>query len=300
VPKKSTAPKTASSNTNATTQTIKGTGGFFFWETFRGYNFFAVDSLCADENSSLKSDKLDSISWGSEPDEPYTERLGNIGDGADDRFTIKRSLFASEVDMMDSLRKGKYSSLMVFFNHSTGQYVERQYRIKDSYDSMAHLGGQEGVTFTPIEDKDLSDYPSRTMSIYLDHETWYNGPGPASPDPSDKSDSPTEFADWQMFYAAQSLARYQLIQNQRCTIVIPGNAAICAGDKINIRLVNKMPDIAAKDEPFDLESSGEYLIQEATHTYDPTESANGTFFTTLRLMRDSYGMKGKESAHSNK
>ena len=297
VPVKSTKAKSASSNSNETRQNIRGTGGFFFWETFRGYNFFAVDSLCADEKSDLKSDRLQSVVWGSKPDEPYTERLGNIGDGADDRFTIKRSIFASEVDMMDSLRKGKHSSLMVFFNHSTGQYAERVYSIQESYDSMAHLGGQESISYTPIKDKDLSDYPSRTMSIYLDHETWYNGPGPASPDPSDKSDSPTEFADWQMFYSAQSLARYQLLQNQSCMIVIPGNAAICAGDRINIRLVNKMPDVAAKDEPFDLESSGEYLIQETTHTYDPTDSANGTFYTTLRLMRDSYGMKKKESAH---
>jgi len=48
---------TNSSNKNETAQQIKGTGGFFFWESKRGYNFFAVDSLCADNDSKLKSKK---------------------------------------------------------------------------------------------------------------------------------------------------------------------------------------------------------------------------------------------------
>ena len=71
-----------SSNNNQSEQQIKGSGGFFFWETIRGYNFFAVDSLCADDNSKLKSKKLDSQTWGE-----YVERLGNQ-EGGDTRFQI--------------------------------------------------------------------------------------------------------------------------------------------------------------------------------------------------------------------
>ena len=62
--------------------------------------------------------------------------------------------------------------------------------------------------------------------------------------------------------------------------------------------LTKIMDELAKDEPYDLESSGEYLIGEVTHQYDPTMGSNGRFLTTLRLMRDSYGMKGKASVHS--
>ena len=97
---------------------------------------------------------------------------------------------------------------------------------------------------------------------------------------------------------AQSIARYKLLSNQKCSIVIPGNAQICAGDKITVRLVSKLPDEEAKDEPWDLESSGQYLIQEVTHTYDTTTGSNGVFLTTLRLMRDSYGQKDKVSKHN--
>ena len=289
-----------SGNTNKSEEEVKGSGGFFFWETRRGYNFYAVDSLLADEKSPLKSKKLISKAWGSEPYQAYTERAGNTDDGADDRFTIKRSIFGSEINLLNTLRKGKVASKVVFFNHSTGQYSEYVYKLKKSYDNMSHLGGQAILSKIPsgIPGKDLTDLPSRNLSVMIDHETWFNEPGIASPEPEDGSENPTKFADWQKYYTVQAIARYQLLQNQSCTIVIPGNAEICAGDRINIRLISKLPDELAKDEPYDLESSGEYLIQEVTHSYDPTMGNNGRFLTTLRLMRDSYGMKGKASVHS--
>lgn len=300
-PKASNEASTSSKDKNKTeksegktTETVKGTGGFFFWESRRGYNFFAVDSLCADENSPLKSDQFNVPSWG-----PYVETIANQG-GNDERFTIYQSVFGSELDLLSSLRKGKYSSLITFFNHSTGQYAEYQYKIKDSYDNMAHLGGQESISLVPSNEIELSSYPTRRMSYLLDHESWYNDPEIASPNPEDGSGSPTPFADWQMFYAAQTIARYQLLKNQVCTIVIPGNPDICAGDKIDIRLQNKVSNKEAKREPFDVESSGVYLIQEATHTYDTTVGTNGRFTTTLRLLRDSYGMKDKQSKHGTK
>ena len=274
---------------------IRGSSGFFFWETRRGYNFFSVDALCDEPGGTFSAPRLVSESWG-----PYVEKVGNQDDGADDRFTIYESIFDSEIDLMTSLRKGKYASKVVFFNHSTGQYDEYVYKIKSSYDNMAHLGGQETLSLVPVNQEELSDQHSRVMSMMLDHETWFNEPNIASIDEKDGAQKPTEFADWQKFYAAQSLARYQLLKNQQCTIVIPGNAEICAGDKIDVRLVNKLPDKEAKKEPFDKESSGLYLIQEATHTYDRTIGTNGRFLTTLRLMRDSYGMKDKDSGHGTK
>ena len=295
VPAQASYTSTNSGNTATSEQQIKGTGGFFFWETYRGYNFFGVDSLCATEDSKLKSKKLDSQSWG-----PYTERLGNQDDGGDDRFAIYSANFSSEINLMKSLRRGKYSSLMVFFNHSTGQYEEYVYKIKDSYDNMAHLGGQEGITLIPSNQIELSDYPTRIMSYFLDHESWYNEAKPASPDPGDGGTDPTKFADWQKYYAAQSLTRYELLKNQNCTLVIPGNPNICAGDKIDIRLVNKLPNVEARRDIHDPESSGVYLIAEVTHTYDTTVGTNGRFSTTLRLMRDSYGLKDRPSNHGTK
>ena len=62
--------------------------------------------------------------WG-----PYIEQFANTDQSGDQRFLIKDFALDAEIDIIQSLRKGKYSSLMVFFNHSTGQYEEYVYKI---------------------------------------------------------------------------------------------------------------------------------------------------------------------------
>lgn len=285
----------SSASADPSTKKVKGSSGFFFWETRRGYNFFAVDSLCADEKSPLKSKKWNVKEWG-----PYVERAVNVSDNGDNRFTIKTSTFSSDLDLMDGLRRGQYGSKIVFFNHSTGQYEEYDYVLTETYDNMAHLGGQQSLNKISATGKDLSKSPSKMMSILLDHETWYNEPEPASPEPKDGGKDPTRFADWQKYYAAQSVARYRLLQLQQCEIVVPGNAEICAGDRVDIRIINKAPSSETLKNQTDLESSGLYLTAEVTHTFDRTKGTNGSFTTTLHLTRDSYGMRGELSNHGTK
>ena len=280
-----TAGNSGGSSTSNEKETVSGSAGYFFWENKRGYNFFSVDSL-------LDKEKEDIPTWG-----PYIEKPANQSDGADDRFTIAQATFSSEVDIMTSMRMGKYSSLMVFFNHSTGQYHEYHYSVRDAYKDMKHLGAQTSPSLIKFGDKDISDYPTRIISTLIDHESWYNEPGIASFEEEDGADSPSEFCDFHKHFAAQSLMRYELLKTQMGTVVIPGNSEICAGDRIEIKLVNKTSTEVAKDQPYDEESSGVYLIEEVTHTYDTTQGANGKFVTTLRLMRDSYG--DVESTHGN-
>jgi len=303
---KSVSPKTdysgiTNDNTSETAQQIRGSAGFFFWETRRGYNFFSIDALCdiskngkfivTEKIEGKEVPRLKSQAWGT-----YKEGLANTEASGDQRFLIENVVFSSEVDLMSSLRNGRYSTLMVFFNHSTGQYEEYVYKIKDSYDNMAHLGGQETVSLIPANQIELSDFPTRIMSKVLDHESWYNDPGIANPDDQNAKD-PSKFADWQKYYSAQSTVRADLLTNQEALVKIPGNPLICAGDKIDIRLTSKISDAELGKEPDDTESSGVYLVREATHSYNFLEGTTGTLKTTLRLFRDSYGMKDKPSNH---
>ena len=135
--------------------------------------------------------------------------------------------------------------------------------------------------------------------MLLDHESWYNEPGIANPEDQNAKD-PTKFADWQKYYAAQGASRSELLRNQEAVIKVPGNPDICAGDKIDIRLQSKLSDAEKVREPYDEESSGVYLVRETTQTYNFLEGTNGTLKTTLRLFRDSYGMKDKPSNRGNK
>ena len=276
-------------------QQIKGSAGFFFWETHRGYNFFSVDAICdtSDEQTFIFKDKpegkneqkprLETQAWG-----PYEEATANTETGIDARFIISSFNFSAEVDIMTALRMGKYSTKMVFFNHSTGKYDEYVYKIRDSYDNMAHLGGQSQPTFVPGNTDDLSDKPTRIMSAVLDPETWYDDPKVGDPDVKDV-ENPTEYADWTKYYAAQSVARIELLQNQESVMKIPPNPLICAGDKITVLLQSKSSDTDKVKKPYDLESSGVYLVKQVTHTFNFVNSGTGMGFTTLRLFRDSYG-----------
>ena len=271
---------------------IGGSAGYFFWENKRGYNFFSVDTLCSDTTTKA----YDGKPWG-----PYVEKIVNQDDNADNRFTISNITFDSEIDLVSGLRMGRYSTKMCFFNHSTGQYDEYVYDMKSSFDTMKHLGNQgEPSTVKLSSDKTLADYPTKIMSMLLDHETWYNEDKPASPYPEDGATSPSPYSERHLEYAAQSIARYQTLSNQYATIVVPGNSAICAGDKIDIRIKNKLPVSQAKDDPYDPEYSGVYLVMEVTHEYNTLVGTNGIFNTTLRVARDTHGIKDRVSQHGTK
>ena len=284
---------------------IKGTAGYFFWETRRGFNFYSVDALCSvpkvnkegqyiEGSEDFPAPNLLSKPWG-----PYRDIIANTDDGQDQRGLISSLKMSSEVDIMNGLRQGKYASVNIFFNISTGQYEEYVYKISSSYDHMAHLGGQDSISFIPTNQEELSQTPSRVLSAILDHEAWFNDPDIADPD-SEATDNPNEFADWQKYYAAQGVARAELLKNQEAKVNIPGNPLICAGDKIDLKIQSKLADKLRKKQPFDLETSGVYLVKEVRHLFNFLDGNNGTCKTTLGLFRDSYGVKEVPSNHGNK
>jgi len=277
----------SSSDASETKETIKGTAGFFFWETKRGYNFFSVDALCDEPDGIFAAPDLKS-----EIHTGYQEKIANA-EGVDTRSVISKITFTSEIDTMSALRKGKYSSTMIFFNISTGQYEEYQYKITDSYDNMAHLGNQTKVSELKVGEQQLVETPSRLMTMVLDHETWFNEPGVASP--YEDAENPSVFADWHKHFAAQSVARKELLNNQQCTVEIPGNNEICAGDKVEIRVQRKAPDKVREEEPWDLESSGVYLVKDVEHRFNFADGTSGKVVTTLQLFRDSFGVKDTDT-----
>ena len=108
--------------------------------------------MCAEDGHPLKHERLST-----QPHKAYEERLANTDNVEDDKYIILDASFSGEIDIMSSLRKGRYSSLMAFFNH-TGQYEEYTYNINDSYSNMAnHLGGQQSMTLLPVNQKSLTE-----------------------------------------------------------------------------------------------------------------------------------------------
>ena len=289
-------------NTYGKEKEIKGTAGYLFWESLRGFNFYSVDALCSlpkldrkgnyeEGTEDFPAKDLRSKPWGA-----YKEVVANLDDGQDQRGIVSNFKFKTELDILASLRKGKYASVMVFFNMSTGQYEEYTYKVKQSYDAMSHLGGQDSISLIPTNQEELSETPSRIMSAILDHEAWYNEPDIADPD-SEATDNPSEYADWIKYYAAQTVARFDLLSTQEGELTIPGNPSISAGDKVSVLVLNKVADKIRTEKPYDEETSGIYMVKEVSHKYDKLSGGNGSMTTVLQLFRDSYGMTDLKSKH---
>jgi len=94
-------------------------------------------------------------------------------------------------------------------------------------------------------------------------------------------DSGTDDADM-----AKSFARYNLLFTQALNILVPLNVNLKVGDVIYC----EFKAIEGGEANFaDPEMSGNYLIRELRHSFVPNQNT-----TSLKLMRDSYGLYGDE------
>jgi hypothetical protein len=258
-------------------QSAGGTAGYFFYENRDGYFFKSVDSLCS-------TDKFN----GEKPVATYIQENANVG-GSPDKKILDID-FNNEIDIMSKLRMGAYSSLICFYNYSTGAYEEYVYSLAKEYENMGHMGSQKGL---PYGQKELSKYPTRIMSVLLDHETWFDGEETASPEERDGANGKTSgFPDFQKYYISQSISRYNSLENQKVNLTVTGNPALKIGDKIEILIPNQIPTGKRAQALYDSEHSGTYLISEVNHAFSPKDRKCTTYLT---LIRDSYGRQDSAS-----
>lgn len=250
---------------------VTGSAGYFFFENKDGYVFKSIDTLCEGKNSAGTYFQ-EPIDVNSPPD----KKILSID-------------FLNEIDLLAKLRTGAFSSVICYYNFSTGAYEEYVYSLDKSYDSMKHMGSQKGL---PYGQKELAKYPTRVMSMILYHETWYDGEDIASPEKKDGEKGASQFPDYQKFYMAQSISRLNSLTNQKVQIKINGTPSMKVGDSIDIMIPNQVTQEQKIVEKYDPEHSGTYLISEVNHVFNPKERRCYTFLT---LIRDSYGMKDYSS-----
>jgi len=258
--------KGGTSDVGTGSQKSNGTAGFLFFQTRNGYVFKSIDELCSTKNLPVIGDK-------------YTWSPGKTSYESQNK--IQEIIFGSELDMMERMREGTYCSIVHYLDINTGKYEEFVYSLKDTWKDMVHLGSQ---TDLPIGQSTLAEYPSRVMSTIVNNECWYSGTEPAI----EKS----EYIDSQKRYLSQGLSRIGILFNQQLTISLTGHLELSAGDKIEVRVPNQVFDEKRSKEVWDPEHSGTYLIKHLNHQIDvPGQNV----YTVLELIRDSYGIKDKES-----
>ena len=276
--------KQQTSNTNTPSKdsvdNLSGSAGYCFWETQEGYKFKSIDRMCSSGGQF----------GGDAPKDTFTYQLANVENQKPTKNIIEYN-YVNEIDVLKKMRYGVYASLMVFFNPSTGQYEEYVFDIDKAYPQMAHLGTDEKIPDGP---KQLSKYPTRIMTQFIDHETFYNEADIASPDPKDNSggSSGTQFPDFKKYYTSQSISRSLLMGNQQLNITISGNLTLRAGDKINVLLPNVMVEEKKKDSSkYDNQHSGVYLIKNISYEFDMSRGGKMNVATSnLTLIRDSFGV----------
>lgn len=234
--------------------TTQGTAGFLFYENKEGYNFKSVDSLF-DSNR--------------QPKETYTYKEivpGPADPRANFRITAP-PVFSKNVNVLDNLRIGMYSSVNYFFDTNSRTFYANVYKLSESYEIMNHAGNDDA----PEIPNGLQNSPSRLMVKMLD-----NG----QMDKSGKLEKP----DKRMEYQAQSVSRYNLLFSQTLNITVPLNLTLTVGDVINVEFgqITKEED---KKGLKDKSKSGKYIVSKLKHVFGDNKGLTG-----LELVRDSYGV----------
>jgi hypothetical protein len=239
----------------------KGTAGFLFYQNRNGFNFKSMDSLM----SGLKlgtADKrnIQTYYYGTPP---------NPASDIQNRLIVDTPTFEKNVNVMENLRIGMYSSVNYFFDVNARKFYTDKYSLKESYELMSHASRGN---FPPTIPLGLEKNPSRVMVRILDN---FNA------DPAGDAIAAINNKDNSNLYQAASIARYNLAFSQSLNITVPLNLSLTVGDVINLQFPKITTGTRGEKDNI---KSGHYLIKEVAHLFE-----NNQGYTGLKLIRDSYG-----------
>jgi len=229
------------------------TAGFVFFETKDGFNYRSVDDLVSEKPS--------------EYEYFFSQVVKSVKTNND--FNILQYSTDRNQDLIGSLRKGAFCSHRMFMNPMTFEYTP--------YDKGLFTYNDYSGKFTALGEKpqipeELKSSPSRNITAVLDMGTLEVGVSTAlNADPGKVQ--------------SQTMMRYNLINTQVVTMLIPSNTNLKAGDIIKV----EVPKVdREKRSDIDQQQSGLYMIKALCHHFDTQNS-----YTSLELIRDTFGPQEK-------
>jgi hypothetical protein len=236
----------------------KGTAGFLFYENKEGFNFRSIDSLVSPTQIQIGSTNKETI-----PSYFYTQVIEN--NKIANEFKILNYSFEKNSDLMKALRVGTYANKTYFYDLYTNKLDLYTYKLKDQINNK--LGSQDKLAVS----EEFGDSITRIMVRTSDRGA-LNNDGTAG-------DAKRNGADMAMSYS-----RYNILFGQALNMIVPCNINLKVGDII----YSEFPRIdSSNTAKADDEQSGYYLIKELRHHFE-----GGQMITSLRLIRDSYGLYG--------
>ena len=243
----------------------EGTAGYLFYQNNEGYNFRSMDTLMPGKEQQIETYR-------------YEGKVRDPGLVENNFKVVTMPVFEKNVNVMENLRIGMYSTVNYFFDVNERVFKAYNYNLKESYKMMGNSSSKNTPPPLPM-DLDSGNHPSRLMVRILDN--FSSDPAELPPDQINISKDNTPL------YQAASIARYNLAFSQKLNITVPLNLNLTVGKVIKLDFgVSSLNDETkgTKDE----QKSGYYLIKELSHVFDKNQG-----FTGLKLIRDSYGAPSK-------
>jgi hypothetical protein len=240
---------------------INGASGYFFFETYDGFKFKAIDVLLAQPPKNGKKFVYTSAP-NIEGSSKYTTKITYVD--------IER-----DMDLQQNLLMGTYANRSLFFDFYAMDYEIRNYNLKDDQKGKINPA-EDNVLFVPDE---FTQSPSRFMNLLLDLGTLPSGETPDKQLETWKN-TPTQPNFDAPKTMVQAIMRYNQLYTIKTNIVIPGDFSLRAGDIIEC----DFPDLAKKySKTPNKETKGFYLIASLCHRITPNDT-----YTSLTLVRDSF------------
>ena len=243
-------------NSGTSGEEARGTAGFLFYENKDGFNFRSIDSLVSSTKIQTNSADKENI--------PYYLFTQVIEENqTKTNFNILNYNYEKNIDLMKALRVGMYVNKTYFYDLYSNTLDIYKYKVKDQVKSK--LGGAESIAVSD----EFGDSISRIMVRTSDR-------GGLKPDGS-LSDKLRSGADMAMSYS-----RYNLLFTQALNMVVPCNVNLKVGGIIHAEFprIDRSTNMTSDEE-----QSGYYLVKELRHHFE-----GGQMVTSLRLIRDSYGL----------
>ena len=193
----------------------------------------------------------------------YGALRSNVENSDNDFNVLLAPKVKKDQDITKALKDGTYVNRNIFFNPQTFEHSEVIFSV-DKDGVKKTLGGD-----LPIKTDELKSFVKTNHHI-LDI-------GSFEVQNQNPNNDPRE---WQ----ATSTMRYNLLHSIVMEIQIPCNSELRAGDVIELEIESIKEDMV--QSPSDEQQSGKYLILHLCHHFDSLRS-----FTSLTLVRDSYGMR---------
>jgi len=235
-------------------------GGFLFFQTRDGLFFKSIDELFGQESTK----KFIYNNTGETPAE-YDANIVSYSIGSD-------------IELDQQLIMGAYNNRSIFFDVFNFDYKEIKFDIEEQ-EGEAETAGKDYINVN----KEFINNPSRVFNHLMDYGVNPRGSGDEQLSNYKQGTDPIPNFDAQQTMV-QTIMRYNQMFTVQTNIVIPGDFSIKAGDIVEC----DFPDVESKKErDKNKQTGGKYMVAHVCHRVTPEET-----FTSLGLVRDSFGKKG--------